>query len=587
MRRAHAARVVGLLALLAAQGLAFAAERIIAFDSVIEVRSDSELEVREAIVVEARGENIRRGIYRDFPTRYRRANGERVVVGFEILYVQRNGAIEKFRLESIANGRRVYIGDPERLIPPGIHTYVIAYRTDTQLGFFADHDELYWNVTGNGWAFPIETVSAEVRLPRGIDLDLITAVGYTGVQGATGSDLAVSLTERGPSFRSTRSLALGEGLTIAVSWPKGVVSPPTRGMRLRYMLRDSWLAFLVGAGLLTLLAYYLYAWSRVGRDPPARVTVPHYQGPAGHSAAAMRYVRRMAYDQRCFATGILSLAVKGVISIAETETGLFGLKKLFVLHRTERSPLNAALTKDELALFDTLIGTRSSLVLQQENHATLRAARSAHEASLQAQYKGRLFNLNTLWYALGLVIAILFAVVALMAGQAQGFNLSWLFSQPAGWATLAMLVAGVVAAAVFGKLLRAPTLTGRPVLDQIEGYKMYLSVAEGDALKLVDTPPLTNELFELNLPAALALGVEQRWAERFAQVFSMRPVEDSPAWYSGDSWRGVGRADFAVSFGSSFTNAISAASSPPGSSSGGGGGGSSGGGGGGGGGGGW
>jgi uncharacterized membrane protein YgcG len=140
---------------------------------------------------------------------------------------------------------------------------------------------------------------------------------------------------------------------------------------------------------------------------------------------------------------------------------------------------------------------------------------------------------------------------------------------------------------LFGRLLKAPTVTGRAVMDQIEGFRLFLDVAEGDDLRLIDAPPLTPRLFERNLPAALALEVEQRWAERFSEVFATQAPENAPGWYSGNRWdtRSLGR--FSSGFGASLDHAISSASAAPGSRSGSGGGGSSGGGGGGGGGGGW
>ena len=125
-------------------------------------------------------------------------------------------------------------------------------------------------------------------------------------------------------------------------------------------------------------------------------------------------------------------------------------------------------------------------------------------------------------------------------------------------------------------------------MDHIEGFRLYLDVAEGNDLQRAGQPPLTPELYERNLPAALALDVEQNWAARFAAVFATQSADDySPGWYRGDRWDGSDVTRFSSGFGSSFSSAVSSASTPPGSSSGGGGGGSSGGGGGGGGGGGW
>jgi len=147
--------------------VAGADERILSYDSRIEVRSDSSLEVTETIRVQAEGNRIKRGIFREFPTTYFRRGGDRVTVGFELLSVRRNGMDEPHHTERRRNGVAIYIGHKDRFLSAGAYTYEIRYRTDRQLGFFADHDELYWNVTGVGWDFPIDHVTARCNCRPG------------------------------------------------------------------------------------------------------------------------------------------------------------------------------------------------------------------------------------------------------------------------------------------------------------------------------------------------------------------------------------------------------------------------------------
>lgn len=167
-----------LLLLLAAPLLA--QERILAYDSTVEVRADGSLDVTEHITVRAEGNQIRRGIYREFPTRYRDRHGNRVVVGFQMLDVLRNGKPEPWFLENRSNGVRINTGNDDFLPVPADHTFTLRYRTTRQLGFFDKHDELYWNAIGHGWAFPIERGSVEVRLPQAVAADQLQAEGYTG-----------------------------------------------------------------------------------------------------------------------------------------------------------------------------------------------------------------------------------------------------------------------------------------------------------------------------------------------------------------------------------------------------------------------
>ena len=144
---------------------------------------------------------------------------------------------------------------------------------------------------------------------------------------------------------------------------------------------------------------------------------------------------------------------------------------------------------------------------------------------------------------------------------------------------------------VFVHLMKAPTFAGRRLMDQVEGFKMFLGAVDADRLNRAMPPQQTPQTFEKFLPYALALDVEHDWAQKFSAVLAQAGTVPNangngytPSFYSGSSWNALSGANFASSFGSSLTNAISSSSAAPGS---GGGGGGSGGGGGGGGGGGW
>ena len=136
--------------------------------------------------------------------------------------------------------------------------------------------------------------------------------------------------------------------------------------------------------------------------------------------------------------------------------------------------------------------------------------------------------------------------------------------------------------------MKAHTREGRKVVDQIEGFRQYLGVAEEARLEALNPPNKTQELFERFLPYAIALDVENHWARRFAGVLAAAAAAGAASsWYSGSSDWGSNPTGLAHHLGSGLTSTISSAATAPGSSSGSGGGGFSGGGGGGGGGGGW
>jgi hypothetical protein len=79
-------------------------ERILDFHSEIALQQDASLLVTETITVNSTGNQMRHGIYRDFPTRYTDSFGNKYVVGFEMLSAVRDNADEHFRVEDYANG---------------------------------------------------------------------------------------------------------------------------------------------------------------------------------------------------------------------------------------------------------------------------------------------------------------------------------------------------------------------------------------------------------------------------------------------------------------------------------------------------
>ncbi len=617
-------------------------ERILAYHSDITVGRDSSMTVLETIEVHCAGRKIKRGIYRDFPTRYKDRRGFQYNVGFEVLEVEKDGSPENYRVENLSNGKRVRIGRSGVFLDPGDYTYTILYKTDRQIGFFEHRDELYWNATGNGWDFAIEQASAAVTLPSGIRPDALVLEAYVGPEGSLGAGYTKSVDRSGTvQFATTRRLDPKEGLTIVVSWPKGFVSEPTREMKIDYFIRDNRSTLVGLAGFLLLLLYYFAAWVLVGRDPARGIIMPRYEPPRGMSPAAVRFLMRMGFDNHAFAAVVINMAVKRFLKIVELD-GVYTLRKT----NEDKTQLAA----EEKAVANSLFSGRSHIDLRNTNHATIHAAIEGLKASLRLSMEKVYFFTNRRYLIPGLLVsvlilvfvglsspgemrfvalfmsvwllgwsvgvfALLYQVVALWKGVISGrsfklgtmgsaiilslFTLPFLVGEGVGIYFLAsatspafilILLAIAFVNYLFHYLLKAPTRAGRRLMDEVEGFKMFLAATEKDRLNVLTPTSRTPQLFERYLPYALALGVEQEWSEQFSDVLAQagtRRATYSPAWYSGSSWSDLGASGFASSLGGSLSGAISSSSTAPGSSSGSRGGGSSGGGGGGGGGGGW
>jgi len=627
MRRSRLPMLTLVLALLVLPSLA--EDRILDFHSDIKIQPDASLLVHETIRVEATGESIKHGIFRDFPTRYQDKLGADYVVGFTVTDVRRDGQVEPYDTSYISNGVRIKIGSESTLLSPGEYTYEITYTVTRELGFFVDHDELYWNVTGNGWKFPIHQASATVTLPAPVKPDDLKLAAYTGYAGMRAEGFKIErIDDTTVRFKTTQALWSGQGLTIVVEFPKGLIAEPSAGQKFRWMLAENAVSVAGLVGLVVVLIYYSVAWLLVGRDPAQGTIVVSYEPPPGLSPAAMRYLERMGYDDRALVCAVVDLAVKKYLTIQQ-EGKSFRLAKMRVEDGT--------LPPEEHDLQHSLFWKSPELEVSNAESTTMVAAKKKFSNDLSAAEGHQFFLKNRGWAWPGILLTV--ATLAAMVLNVQGLPAGavvmltlWLSIWTAVTVTVvraaasgatgksstlaaavlvlfelialgifvflvgliaALIVVALIAVNVFFiAALKVFTPAGRKLMDQIEGFKQYLIEVDSDRILRLNPPQKTPALFEKCLPFALALGVEQVWAKQFAGTLAQAAAAGtqttgvySPTWYTGD-WTAFDSSHFASTLSSDFSSAISSAASPPGSSSGGDGG-SSGGGGGGGGGGGW
>ncbi|SON54725.1 hypothetical protein HDIA_1184 [Hartmannibacter diazotrophicus] len=621
-----------------------AEERIRSYDSRIDVRTDGLLDVTETITVDAEGANIKRGIYRDFPLIYVDENGKRHEVGFDILSVKRGGRDEPYFTNRNSDGIRIYIGDKDVLLSPGTYTYEIRYETSRQFRRFDDHDEVYWNVTGNDWAFPIDEVSAEIQLPDGARPEKWTA--YTGYYGDAGSDYTASADGSLVRFRTTRPLAPREGFSVVVAIPKGVIAAPTAAQEAANFWLDNRNRILAAIVLAVIGVYYLFIWDRVGRDPPKDVVIPLFRAPEGVSPALAGYIHDMGFKGSgwtALSAAVVSLAVKGYLV-------LDNLGDKPVLERTDK-PLSNDLPPGERAILTKLdvIG-HPRFRLSRDNGPDVASIGLNFRATIEKENRGRFFAMNVGYAVLGIALSVvgviamfalgnwsadevaavipfvaagfILAIFAVLVGQLLGRGnpagkigtivilfflgqfvvtaaslgsaamFDWMIANPFLPITLGIIVGLNV---LFFILLRAPTVLGQKLMTDIEGLKLYLSKAESERMNMAGVPQMSPQHFETLLPYAIALGEEKPWTRAMeawlatAAVAGAAAAAYSPGWYHGGSFDHGGLTQSLGSLGSSMSSSFQSSVPPPKSSSSGfsGGGGSSGGGGGGGGGGGW
>ena len=293
-------------------------EVITSYNTAVRLAVNGTVDVIETITVRSEASQIRHGIYRDIPTQLTNDDNSRLRSTLDVLEVKRDGRPEPYSEESIGTGfKRIKIGSADVYLDPGQYTYTIHYTMTRMARFFADHDELYWNATGNYWNFPIETATATLIVPDGAKID--GAVGYTGRPGSKEQAVTISnQTDTSASFAATRTLEPGEGMSVAVKFQKGVLVAPEGIASLGNWLSDHRELVFPAIGALIVLMYNYFAWSAVGRDPRKGTIIPLFHPPEDLSAPMVHYVKTMGFKQSgwtALTSAIFDLGVRGLVMI--------------------------------------------------------------------------------------------------------------------------------------------------------------------------------------------------------------------------------------------------------------------------------
>jgi hypothetical protein len=544
-----------------AQERSLAIER---FHATIQVEPSGTIQVAESIV--ARFTGSWNGIYRTIPVKYRTAQGLNWTLGLDL-----QGATDEdgrpLRVE--ASRERHYI--KYKIWVPGAldarRTVVLRYRATNGLRFFEEHDELYWNVTGDEWDEAIEAASARIELPPGTEG--VRAIAFNGVYGSTAQEAAVETLGATVRIAMPHALAFHEGLTAVVGWNKGVVAEPSATDR--------------AVGVPIPVFFLVFAiWRRRGKDPRRLPVTVRYEPPPGLTPGEAGTLLDNSADLRDVTATLVDLGVRGYLRFEERDDRkLFGLigKREYLLNRLEPPSDAVALAPHERQVFDGVFSGRGSSVelsdLQNEFYTELPKIRTTIFERLLGRgfYHARPDQVRTRWMVGGVVLGFL------LGGAGSAVANRFLMT-PVPFIVAAVLVALIVIG--FGSVMPARTHAGARALEQVLGFEEFLRRVEAEHLKkvIIGHP----ELFDRYLPFAMAFGVEQKWAKAFEGIYT-----EPPTWYVGSHVTNFSVGRLSSSLADLSSKAGSTMTSSPRSSSGSGfgGGGSSGGGGGGGGGGGF
>lgn len=529
------------------------------FHSDIIIADDSSFTVKESLEVQFH--RPKHGIYREIPFSYTDDLGNRIVTPMELISVtDASGKKWKTKVDTHDNVVHIRIGDKDKYVS-GNQTYVIFYKVDNALLFFDDHDELYWNVTGNYWKAPIKEASANVMLASKSKSANLWASCYTGVLGSRESRCSYETFGNSAEFLLKKNLAPGEGFTIAFGWDKGLVPPPSQWKMLVWKIKENW-SFILP--LLSLI-FMINLWHNRGRDPRVRESVTvMYEPPEFNnrplSPAEVGAIVDEKLDPRDITSSIVGLAVKGYIKMEETK------KEGFIFDTTDyylskvKEP-DTAISPFEIELMKSLFaGGKNVLVSDLKNKFY------THLDSLKTSLYGQLVEKKYFLKSpekvrsFYLIIAVVVAAVAAAIATLITFGLFASASLPAS-AVAKSVILGLVSGIpflAFSRLMPAKTRPGASAYMDILGFQEFMNRAEKDRLERMGD----KDLFSKFLPYAIALDVADNWAKAFEGIY-----QNPPEWYvSPGGFRTFSPYTFSRSM-SSMTSSLGTAmfSSPRGS----------------------
>lgn len=486
------------------------AEVIHSFDVSASLTSDRRLEITETITYDFEDEE-HHGIYRNIPIKYLR-NGANYRLRLSNVSATMDGEKANVAISYEDDDEVIRIGDANKYVT-GRHTYSVRYVTDRAVNFFDDHSEIYWNVTGDKWAVPIETATFSIGLPAAILQYPATAACFTGPYGSVAAECEKSSVDHFVNFKATRVLLPGEGFTVVIGMPSGVIRAPSIAERIWMFIKDNGILaypLLVAVGMFGL-------WWRLGRDPFMGTVIPEYEAPEGlmpHQVAAVRQFGEVSL--RGVTASILEMAVKGYIHIRFGEKkGIFGTKKTYTLVKIKEA--DAEMDEASKKLYNGLFGSSKEISTEEfkdkKLYTNVANFKKITKDSLTAKkyFASMWYNSPTIYLVIGF---FLMWGTGFIGGNIPLF-------------TFCSFVSGIIII-IFGFVMPKRTPKGAEVLRKIKGLELYLTVAEKDRVKFHNAPERTPEVFQQILPYAIALGVETQWAEQFKTI-DMPP----PQWAEG------------------------------------------------------
>lgn len=516
--------------------------QIDSMDAIIEVHEDASIMVTETIETQFNPNFFKHGIFREIPVVYRDDFGNRVKIDLDILSVTQNGAPATYKTSRNADMKVVKIGDGDINIS-GPVVYEIVYSVDRAMLYFDDYDELYWNVTGTDWEVPVPQSTAFVMLPDGTEIS--STACYTGYFGSESQDCGIATEDNLAAFASN------DYMTIAVGFPKGVVTKPTLLEETVFFLMDNWVAVFPLFLILAMAAF----WFVFGRDPKMKAVIAEFEPPEGIKALYAGFIAKNSYASQFNAAMIVQMAVDGYLEIhVEEGKTVLGIKKNNISLKKLRS--SEGLDEIHKMLFDAMF--KGKTMKDKVTIANIRknVGQAGTMPKLMSKVKKKMKD-DGIYSNWSFAFRTLLAVGVAAPLVWFSFFIGQFFG---AFAALTFFLAAV-AAGIFSYFMPKRTKKGTELARKVLGFKLFMHTAERYRSKWHEE----ENMFTDYLPYAIAFNDVHKWADTFKDL-----DYHQPSWYVSTT-RGFTPITFANELTSATTSLRTAMSYRSSPSSGGGG----------------
>jgi uncharacterized membrane protein len=542
------------------------------FSSDIEIQKSGEVEITERITVDF-FDTEKHGIYRDIPYIYTNEDGSKYYTEIKNVKVSNH----EYEIMKEGDYVRIRIGDPDKTIN-GPQEYNISYTAVGVLRGFSTFDEFYWNITGSYWEVPIQAISARVTIPSGQVQKVECFVGTPGSDERCQTQMSGNV-----AHGISPGIQIGEGVTIAVAYPKGITQLPVIQSFGQRLLSLPSIATFISIFVLGNLAI-LVLWSQKGRDLWFKGThlfdenareekrplfhknniVVEYSAPDKLRPAEIGVIMDERADTLDVTSTIIDLATRGYLSITEEKKKwVFGSND-YTFTKKEKSTTGLLLYEKELytRLFDHKKSVKMS-ELKMKFYTDLKVVKDQLYEDMVEKgfFPSNPEKVRTMYIVASITSIVCFGTL-LFSGL--GTENEFLFM-----GGIAGVVTGVNFLIMSGSMSRR-TAKGYEMFRRIKGYRLFIENVEKHRQKFFESKNMFNEV----LPYTIVFGLTAKFAKALKDM-GYKPDATTMSWYTGAHL--INLSSFESSM-SSFSQSLGSAMASAPSSSGSGGGGSSGGG---------